>query len=88
MKLNFSKAADSDLKFWRTADRKQFAKIAELLHEIAETPFTGRGKPEPLMGNLSGCWSRRINSKDRIVYRVDEQAEEVFVYSLRKHYGQ
>ena len=52
------------------------------------TPFTGVGKPEPLRGDLSGWWSRRISQEDRMVYRVtgsgDAQALEIA--QLRFHY--
>ena len=43
------------------------------------------GKPEPLTGNLSGYWSRRINDKDRLIYRIDE--ENIYILSCRYHYG-
>ena len=71
MKLEFSKAAQ---------------KVTELLLEIAETPYSGKGRPEQLVGNLSGYWSRRINMKDRIIYCVDEPAQTVFIRSARGHY--
>ena len=37
-------------------------------------PFDGIGKPEPLLGNLSGYWSRRIDDVYRLVYAVDDEA--------------
>ncbi|GLV06632.1 Txe/YoeB family addiction module toxin [Akkermansia muciniphila] len=86
MKLEFSKSAVNDLAFWKKADRKASQKVTELLLEIMETPYSGRGKPEQLVGNLSGYWSRRINSKDRIIYSVNEQEGIIFIRSLRKHY--
>ena len=43
------------------------------------------GKPEPLTGNLSGYWSRRINDKDRLIYRIDEK--NIYILSCRYHYG-
>ena len=42
------------------------------------------GKPEPLTGNLSGYWSRRINDKDLLIYRIDE--ENIYILSCRYHY--
>lgn len=86
MKLEFSKSALADLAFWKKADRKMADRVTSLLLEILESPYVGKGRPEQLVGNLSGYWSRRINSKDRIVYKVDEQMETVFIRSLRKHY--
>ena len=37
--------------FWLAENRKMLQKIFELAQEVAETPFTGTGKPEPLKGN-------------------------------------
>ncbi|MCO8166245.1 Txe/YoeB family addiction module toxin [Pseudomonas sp. 21LCFQ02] len=39
-----------------------------LIEETLRTPFSGTGKPEPLKGNLSGFWSRRITREHRLVY--------------------
>ena len=44
----------------------------------------GVGKPEPLKGNLSGIWSRRIDAKNRLVYRVTDDAVEII--QCRGHY--
>ncbi|BDF46484.1 Txe/YoeB family addiction module toxin [Eisenbergiella sp.] len=44
-----------------------------------------KGKPELLSGNLAGIWSRRINEKDRLVYKSDEGS--VYVLSCRYHYS-
>lgn len=86
MKLEFSKSAMADLAFWKKADRKAVQKVTALLLEIAQTPYTGKGRPDQLLGNLSGYCSRRINAKNRIIYAVDEQTDTVFIRYLRKHY--
>ena len=63
-------------------------KITTLLRDISEHPYTGIGKPEPLKYELSGKWSRRINSEHRIIYSVHESTASVYVYvfSMRYHY--
>ena len=33
-------------------------------------PCAGIGKPEALLGNLPGYWSRRIDDSQRLVYAV------------------
>jgi len=86
MNINLSKQALRDMGIWNKSDKKTAKKIVEMLKEIAATPYSGKGRPEALRGNLSGYWSRRINVQDRIIYTVDEQAEVVYVYSLRKPY--
>ena len=46
---------------------------------------SGIGKPEPLTGNLSGFWSRRINDRDRLMYKLDEC--NVYILACRYHYN-
>ena len=71
-------------QYWQEADRKTVRKINQLLRECQRTPFEGTGKPEPLKGEFSGFWSRRITQEHRLVYEVD--ANNVFVTSCRHHY--
>jgi toxin YoeB len=51
---------------------------------MRRNPFDGIGKPEPLRGNLSGFWSRRIDGANRIIYAVEK--ETVIVISCKGHY--
>jgi len=74
-----------DYLYWQTQDKKTLKKVNEILKDIERNPFNGIGKPEPLKDNLSGCWSRQINSKDRIIYRVHEG--EIELLTCRSHYG-
>ena len=69
------------------SDRKLALKVEELMREVATDPYVGRGKPEPLKYELAECWSRRINRKDRLVYRVNEETGVVEVLSMMRHYG-
>ncbi len=62
-------------------------KITALLKDMAEHPYTGIGKPEPLKYELAGYWSRRINSEHRIVYSVREDKLIIYVLSMRYHYA-
>ena len=73
-----------DYVYWQTEDRKTLKKINTLLEDIDGNGNQGKGKPEPLKGNLSGFWSRRIDEQNRLVYRISEAAIEVI--SCRYHY--
>jgi toxin YoeB len=84
MKRTFTDEAWDDYQYWQKTDKKQIKRINQLIEDIDRHPFTGIGKPEPLKGNLSGYWSRRIDSEHRIVYAADEIA--VCYISLRYHY--
>lgn len=74
-----------DYVFWQTEDKKTLKRINELLKDIERNGNAGIGKPEPLSGDLSGFWSRRINDKDRLVYRI--YGEEIQILACRYHYG-
>jgi len=43
------------------------------------------GIPEPLKYQLTGYWSRRINKKDRIIYKVFEDKVIVLIVSAIGH---
>lgn len=74
-----------DYIYWQTEDKKTLKKINTLLKDIDRNGSEGIGKPEPLIGNLSGFWSRRINEKDRLIYKIDEY--NIYILSCRYHYN-
>lgn len=80
----FTSTAWEEYQYWQTQDRKTLKRINKLLAETAKTPFSGTGKPEKLKYNLTGFWSRRIDSSNRFVYSVDD--ENIWVLQLRYHY--
>ena len=84
MNLIFAPQAWEDYQYWLKTDRAMLRKINGLIREITRTPFEGTGKPEPLKGDLSGWWSRRINREHRLVYRVTGGA--VQIAQVRYHY--
>lgn len=88
MKLVFSDQAWEDYQYWVNTNDKVRERINELIKQCTRTPFKGTGKPEPLKGDLSGWWTRRISQEDRMVYRVsgtsDNQSLEIA--QLRFHY--
>lgn len=83
--LDFTEKAIEDIAAHKKANNKAvLKKLLTLLEELAEHPFTGTGKPEPLRHSLSGCWSRRINKEHRLVYEVIEN--RVIILSTKGHY--
>lgn len=81
----FTDNAWADYLFWETEDRKTLKKINQLIEDISRNGNEGIGKPEALSGDLSGYWSRRINDRDRLIYRIDDN--HVFILACRYHYG-
>ena len=85
MNVLFQQSAMSDYQEWADTDVKILRKINGLIKEIVRTPFTGTGKPEPLRGNLSGFWSRRITGLHRLVYKVEKDV--LIITSCKSHYS-
>jgi toxin YoeB len=84
--LILSDKATEDLQYFKRHDALCYKKALSLLEELIKHPYTGTGKPERLRYELSGSWSRRINSEHRIVYTVLEDVVEVCVLAMRYHY--
>ena len=70
MKLLWTPEAWEDYLYWQATNPATLKKLNELIRDVSRSPFRGVGKPEPLRGELSGCWSRRITGEHRLVYRV------------------
>jgi toxin YoeB len=85
VKLVFEADAWEHLLFWQESNKATVKKINALIKECLRHPFDGTGKPEPLKGDLTGYWSRRIDREHRLVYRVKEGALEIL--SCRYHYS-
>ncbi|MEV3962495.1 Txe/YoeB family addiction module toxin [Nocardia sp. NPDC050193] len=84
MKVTFAKVAFEDLDHFFSTDRKMALRVMRLINDIDRDPFTGLGKPEPLKGDKSGYWSRRINDEHRLVYAVS--GDTVLIAQARYHY--
>ena len=81
-------SATDELRIWdKIGDKSTLRKIEKILFELSEHPTTGTGKAERLKGDFSGYWSRRLNSKDRLVYKIEDAIVTVYVLPLRGHYG-
>ena len=86
--IDLTKLAQKQIdEFRKAGDKASLSKIDSLLNELREHPYTGTGKPEPLVCNYVGFWSRRINQKDRLVYKVIEDIITVSVVQAKGHYS-
>jgi toxin YoeB len=83
-KLLWDESGWEDYLYWQANDKKILLRINDLIKDTQRNPFTGIGKPEPLKGNLAGCWSRRINEEHRLVYMVKEDC--IYILQCRFHY--
>ena len=78
--LKFTDDALDDVEsLKKSGDKTSLKKLSTFLFELTEHPKTGAGQPEELKYDLAGCWSRRINSKHRLVYRIIEHPKQSVV---------
>ena len=88
MNVELRPQALEDLAWLAAHETRLLRRALKLIEDIRRSPFEGIGKPEPLKGELSGWWSRRIDSEHRIVHRVtgEGDAQRVQVVQCRRHY--
>jgi toxin YoeB len=85
LNLSFLPEAWEDYIYWQSRERKNLDRLNRLLQDICRNAYEGIGKPEPLSGNMSGWWSRRIDDAHRIIYRIE--GDSVIIAQCRSHYG-
>jgi toxin YoeB len=81
----FTKNGWEDYQHWQTNDKQMVDAINRLLSECLRDPFKGTGRPEPLVGSLTGYWSRRIDREHRLVYLPEDGV--IYVLACRYHYS-
>ena len=84
MSIDFSKSAWDNYLYWQSSDKKIIKRINQLIEDIIRNGNIGIGKPEPLKGNFSGWWSRRIDDTHRLVYKINNESIEIL--QCRGHY--
>ena len=82
--LKFTKESWAEYLEWQSEDRRTLKRINQLLKGLIRGDEEMTGKPELLKYNLTGLRSLRIDSKNRIVYRID--SDVITIYQLKGHY--
>ena len=81
---SWSDEAWEDFCYWQKQDKKTLKRILALIKDIDRHGYSGIGKPEPLSADLSGYWSRRIDDKNRIVYKIEN--DMIKIVQCGSHY--
>ena len=84
MKKSWSEVAWDELCYWLNPDKKTLKRIVALIQDIERNGYAGIGKPEPLKGDLSTYWSRKIDDYNRIVYRIE--GDTIYIVQCGSHY--
>jgi toxin YoeB len=86
VEIVYTEKAKVHVSYWKkSGNNNVMDKISALLANMAQSPYSGIGKPEALKHELTGLWSRRINKEHRIVYEVFEKV--ILIHSLKGHYS-
>lgn len=85
MKLQWHEKAWQEYLSWQSEDKKILKRINDLVKDIQRNGNNGIGKPEPLKGDKTGWWSRRIDEKNRLVYKLENGI--VIIASCKDHYN-
>ena len=87
MRKIFSDRGFKDFLDWQEQDRKTFKKITDLIKDIERNgELNGIGKPEALKGDLQGRFSRKIDEKNRLVYRITD-GNAIEITQCKGHYS-
>jgi len=84
MILAWDEEAWDDYCYWQEQDKKTQQRINKLLADIRRNGYNGIGNPEPLKFDLKNYWSRRIDKKNRIVYKIEN--DTIFIVQCGSHY--
>ena len=84
--VKYTKEANKDFDQLKRSEPSAFKKAEDLVLELHHHPRNGTGRPKPLKGSRTGQWSRRIDQKHRLVYRIDDDVVIVLVLSAWGHY--
>ena len=82
--IKFSHQALKDKKKLKNTNLDTSAK--KILNLMMNDPFCYPPSYEKLVGDLEGFYSRRINRQHRIVYEVNEEKKEIYIYRMWTHY--
>ena len=87
MKVYFSGEALRQYQWFIKNNSKLAYRIASLVEAIESDYKRGIGKPEALRHKLTGFWSRRIDNKNRLIYRLIDN-DTIEIVRCKGHYDE
>ena len=83
--IDYSKTAQKQL-LALSKNKKLLVRLMAIIDDIEADPYSPNYKFERLKHNLSGYCSKRLDSKNRIIYKVDNGLIIVIIVSVLGHY--
>jgi toxin YoeB len=84
MSIKLLPTASEDFWYWHETDKQVFAQIKKLIRDTQRNGIGGLGHSEALKGELSGLYSKHIDKKNRLVFKIEDGC--VVIFSCRGHY--
>ena len=84
--VSFTMDGWNEYTAWQTEDKRVIKKINALIKDISRNGNVGIGHPEPLKHELQGYWSRAIDEKNRLTYKILDNGH-VLIAHCNGHYG-
>ena len=84
-KITYGKKAVKQLKILER-NTKLLKKLSEILLDISTDPYSLNYNFERLKYNLSGYCSKRLDQKNRVVYKVEDEIVTVLIVLILGHY--
>jgi toxin YoeB len=81
--IEYDACGFEDLAWWNKKDHDRAVRVVQLIRDVQTDPFEGPGRPTPLLYDLEGCWTRRIDGAHRLVYQVLD--DKIRVLACRYH---
>ena len=86
MNLYWDEKVWQEYLYWQMQDKNTLKKINNLLKDIDRNGYDCIGKPEPLKGDYFGWWSVRIDEKNRLVFKIEN--EQIKILKCGKYYDE
>jgi toxin YoeB len=83
-KVRLVKQAAKDYELIKSA--KLNTQVIKLIQIMKSNPLQSPPPYEKLIGDLAGAYSRRINIKHRLVYKIDEESKTIIILRMWTHY--
>jgi len=84
MQIVFSQNAWEDYLYWEGNNQNIFKQLNLLFKEIQVEPYKGNNDPIALFYAWKGYYSRRLNLRHRLVYKVEKK--KIFVVQCKYIY--
>ena len=84
--VSFTLDGLEDYIYWQKQDKRTLKKVNQLIIDIVRNGNEGLGHPEPLKHDLSDKWSREIDKKNRLTYKIHDD-DRVEIFSCKGHYS-